>query len=236
MIHIAIVEDEKIYMRQLEEYVERYREENDCEIKISRFTDGDEILAEYKGDYDIILMDIQMRFVDGMSAAEQIREMDSEVIIMFITNMVQYAVRGYEVDALDYIVKPVEYFAFSQKLNRAIERMKKKEHKFISIPLEDGVQKLELENIYYVESQGHAMRYHTKKGDYISRGIMKELEEVLIPYGFFRSGKSFLVNMKYVDGMKANFCIICGETLPVSRMKRKSFMEALTQYMSEVIG
>ena len=70
-------------------------------------------------------MDIQMRFMDGMTAAEKIRTLDHEVIIMFITNMIQYAVRGYEVDAMDYVVKPVEYFAFSQKLDKAIGRMKR---------------------------------------------------------------------------------------------------------------
>ena len=66
-------------------------------------------MENYSGDFDIILMDIQMKYMDGMTAAEQIRKLDSEVIIMFITNMTQYAIRGYEVDALDYVVKPVEY-------------------------------------------------------------------------------------------------------------------------------
>lgn len=235
MIHLAIVEDELLYVQQLTEYLERYQKESGNEIRITRFADGDEIVAGYKGDYDIILMDIQMRFMDGMSAAEQIRKMDQEVIIMFITNMTQYAIRGYEVDALDYMVKPIEYFSFSQKLDRAIGRMKKKDRHYISIPLEEGMQKLAVDEIYYVESQGHAMNYHTSKGIYVSRGTMKDLEEVLTPYGFFRSGKGFLVNMKYVDGMQENCCVIRGEKLPVSRMKRKPFMDALVQHMSEVI-
>ena len=65
-----------------------------------------------------------MQFMDGMTAAEKIRQMDQKVIIMFITNMIQYAVRGYEVDAMDYVVKPVEYFSFSQKLDKAIGRIR----------------------------------------------------------------------------------------------------------------
>lgn len=235
MIHLAIVEDEMLYVQQLTEYLERYQKESGTKIRITRFSDGDEIVAEYKGDFDIILMDIQMRFMDGMSAAEQIRSMDQEVVIMFITNMTQYAIRGYEVDALDYMVKPIEYFAFSQKLNRAIGRIRKKDRHYISIPLEEGVQKLAVDEIYYVESQGHSMNYHTEKGNYASRGTMKELEEVLTPYGFFRSGKGFLVNMKYVDGVQENCCVIRGEKLPISRMKRKPFMDALVQHMSEVI-
>lgn len=235
MIHLAIVEDEDLYAKQLSEYLDRYQQENRQELRITRFSDGDEILNGYAGDYDIILMDIQMRFMDGMSAAEQIRKLDSEVVIMFITNMTQYAIRGYEVDALDYMVKPIEYFAFSQKLTRAMNRVKKKERHYVSIPTEDGMRKLAVDDIYYVESQGHAMNYHTSEGIYISRGTMKHLEESLTSYGFFRSGKGFLVNMKYVDGIQKNCCIIQGEQLPVSRMKRKPFMDALVQHMSEVI-
>ncbi len=72
-------------------------------------------------------MDVEMKFMDGMSAAEEIRKMDTEVVIIFITNMAQYAIRGYAVDALDYVLKPVSYFAFSQRLNRAIGRMKKRD-------------------------------------------------------------------------------------------------------------
>lgn len=235
MIHLAIVEDEQLYVQQLTEYLDRYQKESGQDIWISRFSDGDEIVEGYKGDYDIILMDIQMRFLDGMSAAEQIRKLDQEVVIMFITNMTQYAIRGYEVDALDYMVKPIEYFSFSQKLDRAIGRIRKKEQHYISIPLAEGIQKLALDEIYYVESQGHAMNYHTSKGIYVSRGTMKDLEETLTVYGFFRSGKGFLVNMKYVDGVQENCCMIQGEKLPISRMKRKPFMDALVQHMSEVI-
>ena len=80
------------------------------------FTDGDEIAGGYKSVYDIILMDVQMRFMDGMSAAEEIRKVDPEVVIIFITNMSQYAIRGYAVDALDYVLKPVSYFAWSESL------------------------------------------------------------------------------------------------------------------------
>ena len=112
MIQIAIVEDEEIYVKQLTEYIRKYQTERGRSIKVTVFGDGEDITENYSGGFDIILMDIQMRFMDGMTAAEKIRQMDQKVIIMFITNMIQYAVRGYEVDAMDYVVKPVEYFLF----------------------------------------------------------------------------------------------------------------------------
>lgn len=235
MVRIAIVEDEQHYAQELTGYLKAYEKEYDEKFTITVYQDGDGILVEYKAQFDIILMDIQMKFVDGMTAAEEIRKRDSEVVIMFITNMTQYAIRGYEVDALDYMVKPVEYFSFSQKLTRAIDRMRNRSRNFISIPVKDGIQKLDIASVYYVESQGHTLIYRTKNKTYTSRGVMKELEEALLPYGFFRSNKGYLVNMKYVDGIQEGCCVIEEEKLPISRAKKKAFMEALVNYMSEVI-
>ena len=99
MIQIAVVEDEEIYVKQLTEYIRKYQTERGRSIKVTVFGDGEDITENYSGGFDIILMDIQMQFMDGMTAAEKIRQMDQKVIIMFITNMIQYAVRGYEVDA-----------------------------------------------------------------------------------------------------------------------------------------
>lgn len=235
MVRIAIVEDEQHYAQELTGYLKVYEKESGEKFTITVYQDGDGILAEYRGQFDIILMDIQMKFVDGMTAAEEIRKRDCEVVIMFITNMTQYAIRGYEVDALDYMVKPVEYFSFSQKLARAIGRMKNRSRNFISIPVKDGIQKLDIASVYYVESQGHTLVYRTKNRTYVSRGVMKKLEEALLPYGFFRSSKGYLVNMKFVDGIQGGCCVIEEEKLPISRTKKKAFMEALVNYMSEVI-
>ncbi|MFR5601180.1 MAG: LytR/AlgR family response regulator transcription factor [Lachnospiraceae bacterium] len=233
MIHIAIVEDEPLFMQQLQEYIRRYETDSKRKIKITAFTDGEDITEDYRGEYDIILMDIQMRFMDGMTAAEKIRELDHEVIIMFITNMIQYAVRGYEVDAMDYVVKPVEYFAFSQKLDKAIGRMKKKIQTFITVPTENGLQKLDINDIYYIEGQGHYACYNTVKGDYTSRKTLKELEEEMCKYGFFRCGKGYLVNMRYVEGISGGDCMIRGRQISISRNKKKEFMELLIQYINE---
>lgn len=235
MIRIAIVEDEQIYIDQLTGYIERYEKEAGEEISITTFNDGDQIVNGYSGNYEIILMDIQMKFMDGMSAAEAIRKLDSEVIIMFTTNMANFAIRGYQVDALDYMVKPIEYFSFSQKLKKAIVKINNRNLHFIAVPVEDGMQKMEIENISYIESQRHVLIYHYK-GNYInSHGTMAELEETLAPYFFYRSNKGYLVNLKYVEGVKNGCCVIGREQLVISRSRQKSFMEALVNYMGGVI-
>lgn len=123
MIRLALVEDDELYRSQLREYIDKYSAVSGEKFTVTEFSDGDEIALGYKAVYDIILMDIEMKFMDGMMAAEEIRKVDTEVIIIFITNSPQYAIKGYAVDALDYVLKPVSYYAFSQRLGRAVERV-----------------------------------------------------------------------------------------------------------------
>ncbi len=231
MIQIAIVEDEQGYADQLKSFMDRFMEESGEHIQLTFFQDGEDIIEAYKAQFDIILMDIQMRFMDGMTAAEKIRETDSQVIIMFITNMMQYAIRGYQVDALDYIVKPVTYFDFSQKLQRAIRRLPEKDVHRVKINVTSGVVRVSVEDIYYVESEGHSLRFKTHVGEYVERGKMQEREDELATYGFFRINKGYLVNLKYVDGVKEGCCLIVGDTLPIARARKNDFMAELTKQM-----
>ena len=235
MISIAIVEDEKMYAEQLVEYLHQYENDNGELFDITVYSDGDQIVNKYKSQFDIILMDVEMKFMDGMSAAEEIRKIDTEVVIIFITNMAQYAIRGYAVDALDYVLKPVSYFAFSQRLNRAISRMKKRETKMIMVNIKGGTVRLNLANIFYIESQGHTLILHTILGDYETTGTMKEMEEKLCDMNFSRGNKGYLINLQHVDSVEDGCAVVNGEQLVISRPRKKEFMEALTAYWGEVI-
>ncbi len=235
MIKVAIVEDEASYAEQLADYLRRYGQENGEAFEIVRFADGDAIVNKYKAQYDIILMDVQMKFMDGMSAAEEIRKVDTEVVIIFITNMAQYAIRGYAVDALDYVLKPISYFAFSQRLNRAIARMKKREQKALSLSIKGGAIRVDIADIYYIESQGHNLIVHTANGNYESAGAMKEMEEKLAGMDFFRGNKGYLINLAHVDGVQDGSAMVKGEALLISRSRKKDFMEALTNYWGGVM-
>lgn len=234
MIRIAVVEDEQNYIDQITEYLRRYEEEQKEELQITVYRDGDGITAEYKAQFDIIFMDIQMKFVDGMTAAEEIRKADSEVIIIFITNMTQYAIRGYEVDALDYVLKPVTYFAFSQKLKKAVARIKKRGSDHVTIPIKGGVYRFNVSDIYYVESQGHNLIYHTAGGTYTAAGTMKSAEEALQSLGFCRGNKCYLINLNHVDGIQNKCAIVKGESLQLSRPRLNGFMQALTRHWGEL--
>ena len=174
MIRLALVEDDGNYRSQLKEYIACYAQSSGERFTVQEFEDGDEIALGYKAEYDIILMDIEMKFMDGMMAAEEIRKVDTEVIIIFITNSPQYAIKGYAVDALDYVIKPVSYFAFSQRLARAIERLQHRSRHFLQVNTREGTHKLDIKQLYYIESQGHDLFFHTSEGELLGSGSMQE--------------------------------------------------------------
>ena len=118
MIRIALVEDEAEVRAQLQGYVQRHTRQYGTEFAVTEFADGMELLDDYRPVYDILFLDVEMKHLDGMETARRVRQLDKDVIIVFITNMAQYAIGGYAVGALDYVLKPVPYFAFSQQLRR----------------------------------------------------------------------------------------------------------------------
>jgi len=198
--YIAVVEDSAQDRAVLDSYLEKYQQEKNCHFQITHFSDGDEIALGYKGGYDLILMDIEMTFLDGMSAAEEIRRADPEVLIIFITNSPQYAIKGYAVQALDYILKPLSYYAFCQRMNHVRELLGRRQKHFLTVPCAGGVQKLDVSDIYYVEICDHDLLFHTKQGEVHSTGSMRDVEQKLPPENFFRSSKAYLVNLEQSDG------------------------------------
>ncbi len=234
MIKIAIVEDDSQYIDTLKEYIARFTRENSVSIDLKIFTDGKQIVFDYEPLYDIILMDIEMPGLDGMSAAEKIRETDRDVIIIFITNMAQYAIKGYQVRARSYILKPVNYYSFEMELKEAVGTLAKKKNDALLLPGEDGLVKVMVGDIYYLESRKHQMLIHTKSGVIQIRETMKNMEEKLAEYYFERCNVSYLVNLSHVNGIVGDCVDVEGEQLPISRQKRKGFIAALSNYVGGV--
>ena len=231
MVRIALVDDDPGYLEQMKRYLDRYERESGEKFSISVFSDGDEILEGYSASYDIILMDIAMTFVDGMKAAERIREMDSEVVIIFIS---QYAMKGYSVDALDYVLKPLSYYAFSQRIDRAIARMHRRSKKYIMVSVKGGIRKLDVSKITFVEVQDHDLIYHTTTETLLTKGTLAEAAERLDSRQFFRCGKSHLINLEFVEGVQSTNILMGDTVLQVSRNRRKALLDALNDYINEV--
>ena len=108
MIEIAIVEDDQQEQQRLLQYLRRYEEDHQQNFLFSVFDNAFDFL-ESKKSFDIAFLDIMMPNMTGMDAAEKLRTYNNRTVIIFVTTMVQFAIKSYEVDALDYIVKPVSY-------------------------------------------------------------------------------------------------------------------------------
>jgi DNA-binding LytR/AlgR family response regulator len=230
--HIAIVEDDDSCAETLVEYVHRYALETGEDFEVTRFQDGDGIVENYAAVYDVIFLDIQMKIMDGMETAKYIRKLDKEVIIVFVTNMAQYAIKGYAVDALNFLLKPVPYFAFSQELKRCIAKLRTKEKHFLMVSTENGLFRFSSDEILYIEVLNHRLYIHTKTEELKTYGTIKEMETKLPKTEFYRCNNCYLVNLAYVSGVKDGMAIVEGKELPISRAKKKGFMGALATYYS----
>lgn len=205
MIKIAIVEDDNECAELLQQYTDRCCAETGEIIQMVRFTDGDEIASDYSA------------------------ERDKNVIIVFITSMAQYAIRGYAVDALSFLLKPLKYFTFSQELKRCIERIRRKKKKFLLFSTENGMDRIATEEILYIESLNHKMLITTDAAQYSVYDTMRNMEEVLKGEGFARCNNCYLVNLAYVTAVRGEYVLLGERKLKISRHKRKAFLEALTE-------
>jgi len=234
MIRFALVEDNPADCELLQTHMERFRQETGLVMKYDIFTDGAMLVESPGKTYDIIIMDIEMPLLDGMGAAMEIRKRDDEVIILFMTNAAQYAMKGYEVGALDYLLKPIGYFAFSQCLQKAIRRLENTADQFIAVRVNRGVQKINLAEITHIESQKHMLIYHTLNGDFVAIGTIKRTETELADKHFSKGNSGCLINLRHVDAIKNGLAIVGGHSIPLSRSRKASFEEAFLLYIDEV--
>lgn len=232
MIRIAIVEDDVSCAQQLLGYIRRYSGERGVRIETSLFPNGLEFISEYTAGYEIVLMDIEMPHLNGLETARKLRQMDQQVCLIFVTNMAQYAINGYEVQALDFMVKPVGYFNLTMKLDRAISICKKAGQVNLLIPTERGMRKVSADDVVYVESEKHYLYIHLEAEVHKIRSTMGELMEKLPADRFACCNKSYCVNLGFVSGFGSNDVTVNGRELSISRSYRKEFIDRLTTFFN----
>ncbi len=230
MIKIAIVEDSEEDAALLSRYCLRYEQEKAKQFHIDRYENGFDFMTADKADYDIILLDIRMPYMNGLQTAKKIRESNENVCIVFITNMQQYAIHGYAVRATDFLVKPLKYGVFSFKFDRILHIVEGAQGQTIVIRTGRAMKYLKLSDILFVETQKHKVIYHTLSGDYETWGTMKEVCDLIRSPGFALCNSSYFVNLRHVDELDGSCVSVHKNKLPISRLKRKDFINALTTY------
>lgn len=227
---IAIVEDDKEAQDLLISCIKRYEQEHKLHIEILTYNDGVQITSDYPSNLDLIYFDVQMPVMDGMTAAKKVREHDQKVLIVFLTNYVQYAIDGYEVQAADFLLKPITYFSFSAHFDKLLSRLQTDE-KFITVTHDNEMNRIPLNQLYYVESAGHYIKFHLANKEYQMIGSLKNMEKQLDSDHFFRCNYGYLVNLGQVSGVDGNTVHVGPFDLQISRSRKKSFMAHLTDYL-----
>lgn len=231
MITIAVVEDTNADFACLKRYIESYGEKSGRIFDVRRFSSALELLDGYKNIYDIIFMDVGLPETDGLTAAEKLRQIDKKTLIVFFTTMAQLAVKGYSVEAFDYLVKPIDYHSFSLSFARALKAVERNGGQKLTVSTADGMEIVSSTDIHYIEVFDHRLIFHTETRDIYSWGSLKKLESELEPLGFARCNNCYLVNLKYVRKCDANTVDVGGKELKVSKKGMKAVMDSMLKYM-----
>ena len=228
---IAIVEDDPAEADLLQSHFARYAPGSGEEFDIKWFQTGGAFLNAYQPIYDLVLMDIDLLGINGMDTAECLRQLDLSVALVFVTNLARYAAKGYAVDAMDFLLKPVSYASFAVTVQRALLRCRYNHQPDLLINIPDGVYRISVSRIKYIEVTNHTLVYHTTEGTLTSAGNLKDVENRLPAGQFVRCNRCYLVNMAFVRAVRGHRLVLDMDELQISRPKRAAVLEALNNYL-----
>lgn len=232
MIRIAICEDKDEPARTLFAHLARYQKERDVSLEYVHFCNGLAFLDKYRQGFDVVFMDIEMPVLDGMETAKRLRQIDPYVPLVFITDLKQFALKGYEVEALDFLVKPVVWPAFASMMDRVRKNFSKRGDDTVALQTAEGTVKVSLADVFYVEVEQHYVVYHTLGGEFRFWGSLAEEEKRLPADRFVRSSSAYLVNLGHVTRVDGVDVYVGGACLPLSRGKKAAFLEALLAFVN----
>lgn len=231
MIRIAVVEDEAKMAKTLLEYMERVSQKTGNIYVADTFSSGDSFLQQPEGKYQLVLFDIILPGINGIEAAKKLRERDKDIGIVFITNMAQYAVKGYEVHAIDYILKPVRYPDFENKFLRAVKQVTAQMNEMIILETTEGMLRCPVSELFCVQGEGHLVTYITEHGEYVKRGFsLKNAQKQLSRYSFIRISGNYLVNPRCIRNIGEEQIVVGNKDIPISKARRAELLNALAAY------
>jgi len=231
LIRIAIVEDEPTERDRIKVYLEEIAQEDQTQFDIEQYSSGMAFVMSGMKDYDLVLMDIDMPNLNGIETAKALRKVDQSATLIFVTNMAQYAISGYEVNAVDFILKPVNRYSFAIKIKRAISRTAKKNDNAIQIKMDGTIFLVHMYQIMYLEVDGHYVIFHTTQGDYKEYTTLKLAQKRINSSHFVQCNQSFLINMKYIESVSRESVTVGGTVIYISRKMKTEFMNAVLDFL-----
>lgn len=234
MLRVAIVDDNEDDAKRVAELLERYYAERGITsnaFQAQFFSDGEDFLEDYRPRFDLVFMDIEMERMDGLICARRLRKLDREVLLVFTTNLAQYAAMGYDVDAMGYLVKPLRYFNFALAMRRVEETLEHRRGTQLWLSSGEDSVVVSTNDLLYVDVRKHDLTFHTALGNYTLRAPLKEYAQRLLPYHFYQCNRFALVNLEHVRGLKGDLLLLSnGESIPVSRRNKAGLMKALADF------
>ena len=233
MLNVAIVDDEQSERERIRSCLSHVSREKGVEFHVDEYAATEHFLMRYDGSYDLIFMDVFFGDAEsGMEAARKLRKIDQTAALVFITNMAQMALHGYEVDALDFILKPVDRYAFALKMERVLTRIEAKDSRSITVAEDGELYRIRVSLIRYLKVQGHYVEYHSREGVFTEYGTLLAAEKKLDDTAFVRCDRGCLVNLRYVTHVLRNTCMVDGEELAVARTQKPKFTQAFSEFLS----
>ncbi len=234
MWNIAIIEDEEAMSNQLVSYFAKFGKDYNESFSFAIFNNAETFLKNYKKEYSVVLMDINLPGMNGMECVKKLREIDDTVLVVFVTNLSQFAVDGYEVKAFDFIVKPISYYNFSLKLKRALSHLSSLNNYELIISTKDKKYFININQLIYIEIRNHTIIYHLVNEEIKGSGTLKSLYTNLKKHHFAFCNQCYLVNLAFVKGIDDGFLLINNEKIRIASSRKKSFMQELTAYIGEI--
>ncbi len=223
--HIALCDDDAVQREYLADLVSAWAAEAGLDVRLALFPSGEAFLARDLGQFSILLLDIEMPGMDGITLARGVRERNETAVIVFITGYAEYIAEGYDVSALHYLMKPVDKSKLFSVLGKAVKTLDKN-GKLLPLELGGELVMLPLRDLRYIEVQGNYVTFHGKQAYKVKMPLVEA--RALLDERFFRTGRSFLVNLHYVRKVtKTDVYLATGEQIPLSRGLYESINRAL---------
>lgn len=231
MYHILSIEDDPREEQVLKSHIERYANEHGLDLKLTWEPSAFDF-AGGERHFDLIFFDIELPGINGMEAAALLRSYDRETPIVFVTNLAQYAVKGYEVDALDFMVKPVSYQDFCLRMDKAMRAVRHNEGASIMVSTGEGFRFVSARSIVYIDISNHELAYHLESGEVLrTRETLKHAEEQLGNTTIVRISNSCLVNMAHIRRIvKDELVLSNGDSVWFSRSRKRAALQSIARY------